>query len=191
MITALLLAAGKSERTKPWLKPLLPFQGKPVIEVIIDKLKESNADEVVVVLGHEAEKIKEVIKRRKRVKVVINKNYKKGMLSSVKFGIKANPLSNFLIYLVDLPLVKVRTINSIIKGYNKDKIIVPAYKGKRGHPILIPQELIEELLLFKGETLRDFVHEHEIEEIKTEDEGVIINLNTLEDYEKYANLFLH
>jgi molybdenum cofactor cytidylyltransferase len=188
MITALLLAAGESKRTKPWLKPLLPFQGKPVIEVIIDKLKESDADEVVIVLGHETEKVKKVIKRKKGINVVINKNYKKGMLNSVKCGAEANPLSNFLIYLVDQPLVKVRTINAIIKSYRKEKIIVPTYKGKKGHPILIPQDLILELLSFKGKTLRDFVHEHKIEEIETEDEGIIINLNTLKDYEKYAKI---
>ena len=188
MLTALLLAAGESKRTKPWLKPLLQFKGKPVIQAIIDALKESGADRVFVVLGHEAERVKEAIKEKRGVKVIVNENYKKGMLSSVKCGIKENPHSNFLICLVDQPLVEAKTMSEVAKSGKGRSITVPTYKGKRGHPILIPQELIGELLAFKGKTLRDFVHEHKIEEIETEDKGVIINLNTFEDYEKYANL---
>ncbi|HIH96535.1 MAG TPA: nucleotidyltransferase family protein [Thermoplasmata archaeon] len=188
MVTALLLAAGESKRTKPWLKPLLQFRGKPAIQALIDKLEKSGVDKVFVVLGHEAEQVREVIKEKRGVKVIVNENYKKGMLSSVKCGIEENPHSNFLICLVDQPLVEARTMSRMAKSHKKGSIVVPTYEGKRGHPILISQELIGELLAFKGKTLRDFVHEHKIEEIETEDKGVIINLNTLRDYEKYANL---
>ena len=180
-ITALLLAAGESNRTKPILKPLLPVDGKTVIEVIIEKLKESRVDRIVVVLGHKAEQIEKVIKED----IVFNKEYKKGMLSSVKEGIRSNPDSNFLIYLVDHPLIEVKTINKIIDSYDNEKIVIPTYKGKRGHPILIPYSLIKELSSFKGKTLRDFVHDHEIKEVETDDKGTIINLNTLEDFKKY------
>ena len=181
MITALILAAGESNRTKPMLKPLLPVDGKTVIELVIKKLKESRVDRIVVVLGHESEKIEKTIEED----IVFNKEYKKGMLSSVKKGIRSDPTSDFLIYLVDHPLIEVKTINKIMDAYDKEKIIVPTYKGKRGHPILIPNALIGELSSFKGETLRDFVHDHEIKEVETNDKGTIINLNTLEDFKKY------
>ena len=181
MITALLLAAGESDRTKPSLKPLLPVGEKTVIEVVIEKLKKSGVDKIVVVLGHESEKIGKTIKED----VVLNKEYKKGMLSSVKEGVRSNPDSNFLICLVDHPLIEIKTINRIIDAYDNEKIVVPIYKGKRGHPILIPNALIEELISFKGKILRDFVHDHEIKEVETDDKGTTINLNTLEDFKKY------
>ncbi len=184
MITAALLAAGETKRTGPLLKPLLPVNGKTVIETVIEKLKESDVDRIVVVLGYEAGKIEEAIKDED-IDVLINKEYKKGMLSSVKHGIKSDLNSNFLICMVDQPLIDVKTINTIINHYDSSRVVVPTYKGKRGHPILIPSSLIKELIFFEGKTLRDFVHGHEIKEVEIDDEGIIINLNTIEDFKKY------
>jgi len=183
MITALVLAAGESKRTAPFLKPLMPMGGKTVIEVILEKLKKSSVDLTLVVLGHEAGRIEASIKGTE-VGIVLNREYREGMLSSVKLGVTFED-SDFLIFPVDHPLVEVKTIDLLIYNRDENRIVVPTYRGKRGHPILIPSPLAEELIRFRGRTLRDFVHERQIKEVEVDDEGVIINLNTPEDFRKY------
>ena len=87
MISGIILAAGESRRVGK-LKQLLPFGNSTIIETVIDNLLCAKLDEVIVVLGHAAEKITAKI-RHKPVKIVCNPNYKSGMLTSVQRGVLA------------------------------------------------------------------------------------------------------
>ena len=86
LVSAILLAAGKSERMGQQNKLLLPFGGRTVIQRTLDSLLASRAGEVIVVLGNKAQEIKESIGGR-RALVVLNPNYAKGMSTSLGTGL--------------------------------------------------------------------------------------------------------
>ena len=186
MTTALLLAAGESRRTSPTLKQLYPIKNKPLVQFMIDKLREGGLKRVIVVLGYEAESIKIHIDEKK-ADVIINENYANGMLTSIKRGLMGG--DDHLIMPVDHPAVRVETIKSVL-GL-KDRITIPVYRGKRGHPVLIPGKFIEELRDFDGKTLRDFIHNKDFSEICVGDPGVILNFNTMEDFANYFRTRKH
>ena len=87
MVSGIILAAGESRRVGK-LKQLLPFGNSTIIETVIDNLLCAKLDEVIVILGHAAEKITAKI-RHKSVKIVCNPDYKSGMLTSVQCGVLA------------------------------------------------------------------------------------------------------
>jgi CTP:molybdopterin cytidylyltransferase MocA len=89
MINAIVLAAGQSKRMGK-LKPLLRFNDTTFLEHIISVLKLSDVDKITVVLGAEAETIKESVDLP-GISIVINKDYLRGQLSSLTAGIHQRP----------------------------------------------------------------------------------------------------
>jgi len=94
-----------------------------------------------------------------------------------------------LIWPVDHPLVTETTINKMIDSFinDKDKIIIPKYNGRRGHPVIFPKSLFSQICtapIEKG--ARVVVHQNEdrVLEVETDDESVVINIDTPEDYKK-------
>ena len=86
-ISGIILAAGLSTRMgEP--KQLLPFGGSTIIETVIDNLLGSKLSEVIVVVGHEAEKVRVHI-QHKPVKIVFNPDYQEGMLTSAQYGVQS------------------------------------------------------------------------------------------------------
>src|SRR3954451_16093015 len=103
MITAIVLAAGESRRMGR-LKLLLPFGTRTVIETVVDSLRASPVDEILVVTGHQSEVIEAALARAP-ARIVRNPDYRSGMLSSVQCGVAASApeTSWFLIALADQP----------------------------------------------------------------------------------------
>src|SRR4030042_4660634 len=87
MISAIVIAAGESKRMGR-TKQLLPWQGKVLLQHALDAILGSEVDEVILVLGCEAERILEQVDTRK-IKVVINPDYAQGMITSIQRGLKA------------------------------------------------------------------------------------------------------
>src|SRR4030042_2141801 len=87
MISSIVLAAGESRRMGQ-TKQLLAWEGKTILRQVLENLLNSRLEEVILVLGHEAERILEKVDTRK-LKVVINKNYRKGMITSIQRGLTA------------------------------------------------------------------------------------------------------
>ena len=87
MITQILLAAGLSVRMKS-SKPLLDFAGMPLLSRLLQECRQSLADSVVVVLGHEKERILEQVDFS-GVQVVENPNYQSGQTSSFQSALEA------------------------------------------------------------------------------------------------------
>ncbi len=103
---------------------------------------------VVVVLGHNAEKIAETIGYTD-ISVVVNRNYDLGMLSSLQTGLRAIPAeaAGALFTLVDHPGVRVATLRAIADALAAGpRVVIPRYRGERGHPVGIAREVIGELL---------------------------------------------
>ena len=88
MIKAILLAAGQSKRMKSENKLIKLYKNKPLINYSLNVLKKSKVNKIIIVLGHQHKEVKKIIKKNKKIIFTYNKNYKKGMASSIKIGLK-------------------------------------------------------------------------------------------------------
>jgi len=190
LITAIVLAAGKSERIgRP--KPLLPTRdGTPFLTAILEIMTGTAVDEVRVVVGHEAEQDNDLGGLVRHV-IVHNREFERGMLSSVQAGIRALPhgTSAFLLWPVDQPLVRADTVDRIIEAWKREHapVVVPVYRGKRGHPTLFSAKLSQELLHApESEGARAVVHAHEkaLVEVEVDDLGILTDIDTPQAYRK-------
>lgn len=166
MISGILLAAGESTRMLPGFKPLLKWGKRTVIGECVYQLRASQLADIFVVLGHREAEIRPRLAGA-AVQFAINENYQKGMFSSIKTGLAMlGPNTDaVLIALVDQPMIKTALINQLIEAYgNGDKgIVLPAYKGKPGHPIIISAKYIDDILQLDDDApggLRAFINAH-------------------------------
>ena len=180
MVDTIILAGGMSKRFKKnKLKTL--YKGYPLIYHVIQTFLQFS-ENVTLVTGHyDLEFLKEYIDD-KRIRIIQNPNYEMGMFSSVKAGVGVTKNDFFLIP-GDYPLVKAKTIQKIID--ETGVIRVPIYKGRKGHPIYISKELINTLLEEPiTSNLKVFRDRHSVHYIETDDEGILLDVDTLEDLEQ-------
>ena len=164
MISAIILAAGESRRMGVKNKLLLPISGEVLISNFVKSVCASNVDEVVVVVGHEAEKIEDVLQGQP-VRFVENFRYMEGMTSSIQTGILAASAESegLLICLADQPSLETSDFNRLIHEFTdlfdseSSLIIVPVFKGQRGNPVLFSRQFRDIILQHKGEGCRDIV----------------------------------
>jgi len=120
MISAILLAAGQSERMNGENKLTKKIQDIPLIKHSVKNILSSSIDELIVVLGYQKEIIEKLIGKNEKVKFIFNKNFESGMASSIKTGL--NHLSEktdaFFICLGDMPMVNKNIYNLLIKSKN-------------------------------------------------------------------------
>jgi molybdenum cofactor cytidylyltransferase len=195
MISAILLAAGESRRMgRP--KQLLEWQGKALLLHVLENLINSSADEIILVLGHEAEKIRKSLPEF-QIKIVINPNYVRGMASSLRQGLLAmDPRSEaFLVLLADQPGIGPEIINRVIRDFQqadpKRGISLPVYRGLQGHPVLIGVQYLKEALQLQGDVgARQILMNHptDILEIEVDQDVVLMDMDTPEEYLKYMRL---
>ncbi len=187
MINAIILAAGQSKRMgKP--KPLLRFGDKTFLEQIISVLKLSDVDRITVVLGAEAETIKNSVDLSE-TRVVVNKDYLKGQLSSLITAIEDTPEETeaVLLCLADAPFVSKEVVNKIVSKFREtnNPIIVPVFNGKRGHPTLFSKSLFNELLNAPQDQGARYVlysNEEKVLEVEISESGFLISIDTPDEY---------
>jgi len=190
MISAILLGAGRSRRMGVD-KLSLPWGRRTVLEHCFDTLLESNVQELVVVLGIRNQGAKNLFQGPK-VKVVINPCSNKGMSTSIRRGIEAlrSRGDGILIALGDQPFVKPRTINALIHAFDQRQrgIIVPSFRGRRGHPIIFDQKYKRELLNLEGDVGGKSVierHPDDVRVVSVKSMGVVRDIDTWQDYKHY------
>jgi molybdenum cofactor cytidylyltransferase len=190
MISAILLAAGESSRMGGDFKPLLKWGTRTVIGACIDNLKRSRVDEIIVVLGFRESEIRARLAGA-GVQFAINREYRKGMLSSLKTGLPlVSPrCEGVLIALVDQPMVGPEVINPLVISYGDyDKpISIPTYEGKHGHPIIVSRNFEEEIMRLDDadpEGLKALInaHRHEIQEVPVESAAILEDIDLPADY---------
>jgi molybdenum cofactor cytidylyltransferase len=186
-IWAIILAAGESKRMKV-PKMLLPFNGKTMIEKVIENVIRSEVFRTLVVLGSYRNEILGSISHLP-INHCYNENYRKGMLSSVQCGFKNLPVKfdAVLVFPGDQPFIEPYVINMIINTYREigKGIIVPVYRNKRGHPLLIDCKYRDEInTLEENEGLRSLsnMHQKDVFEVKTNSPGILKDFDTKEDY---------
>lgn len=187
MINAIVLAAGESKRMgKP--KPLLPFGDTTFLGRVISVLGSSDVDATTVVIGAEADAVGKSVDLS-GVRVVINKNYKKGQLSSLIAAMVDIPdgTEAILLCLVDHPFVTTQVVNAMANTFRQtgSHIIVPVFNGERGHPTLFAKPLFGELSSAPAERGARHVlysNESKVLELETSERGILIGIDTPEDY---------
>ena len=186
-IWAIILAAGSSTRMK-MQKLLLPFKGKTMIETVIENAVSIAGKNIMVVLGSNREAISEKIEHL-RVKHTVNKNYQNGMLSSAICGIQALPetAGAFLIFLGDQPQIPSSVAKFVIEAWKKSgkSIIVPVYKNRRGHPVLIETRFIPEIeKLDQNRGLKQLLEKYpnEVYEVNCYLPEILRDIDTPEEY---------
>jgi molybdenum cofactor cytidylyltransferase len=182
------------------LKQVLPWGDATVIEASVDAACETpGICQVVTVLGHEADKIRAVleIKSRPKLSLVLNRNYKLGMSSSVKAGISSlDPrIEAFFIAPGDQPEIRPEEYDRVLQAFRGQgkqvNIVIPVYQGRGGHPTLFSASLCSEILgmPYHGNGLQDVIREHkaEVARVDMEHPCIIYDLDTKEDYSQALN----
>ena len=188
-IWAVILAAGESKRMG-LPKMLLTFSGRTMIEKVITNVSESKIDKIIVVLGAYRDALVELISKLP-VKYCYNDNYKKGMLSSVQCGFRnlSSVCRAVLVFQGDQPLITSNAINEVIEAYlsSGKGIVIPVYKGRRGHPLLIDikyRDEIEKLNPDKGLRSLACMFSDDVLEVDTNESGILTDFDTYEQYKK-------
>jgi len=185
LISAIVLAAGKSERMgRP--KALLPIQGRTFLENILDAISRTSIEDTIVVLGHHRDQIERSVSLPS---VVFNPDYERGMITSFQAGIRklSWETAGAFLFLVDHPLVESTTIESMIMNLAPNRIVLPTFDRRRGHPVLFSSEVLEEILaLGPSEGANIVVHKNpgRIIEVPVNAPGILVDIDTPEQFER-------
>jgi CTP:molybdopterin cytidylyltransferase MocA len=197
-ICGLIIAAGYSSRMGRF-KPLLKIGNETAIERIINTLKASGLDKILVVTGYNHELLEPLLQKN-NVESAYNKDYPKGMFTSITTGISeaingyGETLRGFLLWPVDCPLIPPRVVKTMLEASekNQESFIVPCYKGKKGHPLFIPKAYFQAILEHNGEEGLKGVtrpYEGDMIRLETNEEAVVLDMDTPESYEEILRYY--
>jgi molybdenum cofactor cytidylyltransferase len=192
MLAAVILSGGASRRMgSP--KALLPYQGQSFLEHLLQITVHEKIGVRRVVLGADAEPIANAVKLRNE-EVVLNEDWERGQLSSIQAALRTLPPDSdgMLLCLVDHPLISANLVDSLIAAFysSKSLIVLPAYEGRRGHPVIFSSALYAELLaapLDKGARAVVWSHASDIAEVQTDEQGCLLNLNDVDALAKFQS----
>jgi len=194
MVSAVVLAAGLSRRMGT-NKLLLPFGERTVLAQIISVLQSCPLGEIVVVTGHEHEKVEDMLGRypgRKGsgFRFVYNPDYATGeMLSSIQAGLvamrEALHCDAALIVLGDQPHIERRIVDQVIAAHKPGTVVIPSFNRRGGHPILIDRACWPEVLALPlNANLREVLRAHAdwLHYVEVDTETILRDVDTPEDY---------
>jgi molybdenum cofactor cytidylyltransferase len=188
MLSLIVLAAGKSTRMRGRNKLLVKIESRPIVRRVVEAGLKSKVDEVIVVLGWEADKIQKALDDLP-CRFVVNKDYEKGQSSSVKAGLRevSEATQAILILPGDVAMIDASSINLVINEYARRKhpIIVAAHKSRPGHPILLDRQLFKEIEQIDEQSfgLKAVVKKHEgaMRFVEAGSSNVLRDVDTPED----------
>jgi molybdenum cofactor cytidylyltransferase len=198
VIPAVVLAAGMSTRMgRP--KALLPLtEADTFISRIVRTFLEAGVEDVVVVIGHEADAVAaSVLASGVAARFVVNDAYTTGQFSSVLRGLNAidRPgVAGMLLTLVDVPLISATTIRAVVERYRTTHapIVRPVRGSEHGHPVLIDRSLFPLLRTADPSTgAKPIVRGHvsPAGEVAVDDPGAFLDIDTPEQYQAAINEF--
>lgn len=179
----IVLAAGLSSRAGTY-KLTLDIQGKTVIERCIESMYDICSN-IIVVGGYNYNLLEDILKPYSKIKMILNENYREGMFSSVKKALTQVKEDKFFLTPGDYPLIEKETYIKML-SINKD-IVVPTYKNIKGHPVLIKSSIVNNILWGTHESLEQFIFEHGSSTLCLDDEGILLDIDTEEDYINIKN----
>ena len=192
-VGAVILAAGVSSRMGE-AKQLLRLGRQTLLEHTLENVRGAGLDEIVLVLGFAAEAINAKF-ATEDLKVVINQTYREGMASSLRVGLAAlsAEINGALIVLADQPFVRSETFDRIIGQYRQSaaRIVIPVYQGSRGNPVLLDRSVFPEAMALKGDVGCRAIFDNHLEaiiKIPVEDPGILLDIDSEEDFQKMRGL---
>lgn len=184
-IEGLIVAAGKSRRTGQLYKMSLDFGGQTLIEKSIASMAPF-CSRIVIVTGYNSEKIEVILKKYDNLKIVFNSHYEEGMFSSIKTGLEEISADRFFFLPGDCPLIPVQVYQKMLEI--DAEIVVPTFNNHNGHPVLFNRSVIEKILRGSFANLRDFISRHSPAQVEVGSEGILVDIDTLADYQKALTL---
>ena len=197
MISAILLAAGASSRMNGENKLIKEIDGEPLIKYAVKNILGSSIDKLIIILGHEKEILENIIPSNKKIRFYYNENFKSGMASSIKVGLKnmSEKTEDFFICLGDMPNVNQNIYNKLIKTkykYNKKlrleykkEIIVPTFNSRIGNPVLFSKFMKPKIMDIQG----DFgakkiieMNKEKVLNVPIDNDGITLDFDTQEDF---------
>jgi len=194
MTALLILAAGSSSRLgQP--KQKLFYKGKSLLQRAVDEGLASDCSDVLIVLGANEESVRIEIDQ-KDVRIVVNKDWEKGMSSSIKCGINAliknkPEISQAIIMLCDQPFVDAEILNRLIteKQLSGKAIAACSYNNTLGTPVLFDGIFFPELLSLEGQQgAKKLVFNNQDQVVSVPFPFGNIDIDTMEDYEKLREI---
>ena len=190
-----ILAAGASTRLgRP--KQLLELGGMPVIRRVCEAALRAAVDDVVVVLGHDAEAVRDALPDAgPRLRALRNERYREGQSTSLVAGIRAmHPEAGAaLVLLGDQPEIRVDAIDAVLARWRSDggDLVQAAYSGTAAHPMLFDRSMWPELEAATGdEGARGILAQHRDQRILVEVGGrPPRDIDTAQDYERIKASF--
>jgi molybdenum cofactor cytidylyltransferase len=154
-IAAIVLAAGRSTRMGGPNKLLATIGGRPLVRIAVEQVLGSQARPVVVVTGHQREKVEHALAGLD-IALVHNPQFADGLSTSLKAGLAALPadIDGAVICLADMPQVDAALIDRLIATFDPDKgalVVLPTFSGRRGNPVLWSRRFFPELAALEGD----------------------------------------
>ena len=183
-VEGIVLAAGLSSRTG-CNKMALKLGDKSVIQRSVESMAQM-VGRIFVIVGWRADSIKKLLSGYSNIEIVMNEDFRLGMFSSIKTGIAKIQAPRFFLLPGDQPLIGAEvyaTMLSAAGDRGAGDILIPTFGGRKGHPVLFSSTLIPEILRYPDTvTLRDVVRARGHTEVEVEQEEILIDMDTLEDY---------
>jgi molybdenum cofactor cytidylyltransferase len=195
MLSAIVLAAGSSERMGDQNKLLLPYKNKTVIEHVVGSIYEAGLEEIIVVVGHESEKIKEVLKNLP-VHFVYNQDYTEGMTTSIQKGILHANGNGYMICLADMVLIRAEEYALLKNSFEKQVaenpkcICLPRFKNEKGNPVIFSTFYRDDILQHKErEGCKEIVksNKENIFWVDMDTQHILQDMDYPEDYNKISS----
>jgi len=164
VISGVVLAAGMATRFGS-TKQLVHLRGKPLVQHVIDAADAAGLDEIVVVLGHDANRVADALRLPPSARTVKNPRFAEGQSTSLRIGLEAvGPGSEALVILLgDEPGTDVRDIRAVVEAYRRTRapVVRVRYRDDPGHPVLIAREAWPAASEVTGDRgARDLIRDH-------------------------------
>jgi molybdenum cofactor cytidylyltransferase len=191
VVTAVVLAAGRSSRMGDQNKLVVDVFGAPMIARVVDALLGSSVERVVVVTGHERERVEAALAGR-GLTFVHNPDYAAGMSTSLRAGVRAlgPEVDAALVCLGDMPWIAPAHVDALIDAFQPvegREICVPIYQGKRGNPVLFAARFFDEMSQLEGDVgARALIDAHAevVFQVPVDQSGVLVDVDTVAALER-------
>jgi molybdenum cofactor cytidylyltransferase len=185
------LAAGGGSRFGGG-KLLAKLGGRPIIETVLDNLREAPVDEIIVIVGADAESLREVCERY-GIRTVANQEWERGQSTSVLAGLRTCGGRAAVVMLGDQPFVGAEAVARLVAAFAEGaKVAVATYGGKRRNPVLFSREIwpLLEAELAGDEGARSVLRRHPelVVEVPCDGVGDPVDVDTREDLRRLEEM---
>lgn len=186
-VGAVLLAAGRSSRFDAGNKLVAEIDGTPVVRHAAETLRDAVVADVVVVVGHESDAVREALAGL-GLSIRENPDYTSGKSSSVRAGVVAARDRGWeatVFALGDMPFLDPGSVDALVKQYGTgtESVVAAAHNGQRGNPVLFDAQHYDALAAVTGDSggRRLLQERGDVALVDTGDPGVIRDIDALAD----------